>query len=102
MSGLKQISGFVVGCILLGTVVFGQNPTPPLIIVQAANAPAAATPKPTTVQESSGIQGAIKSMQDLKAANQELLKKQDEMLERLDEMQKAADQLKIFAHRTGG
>jgi hypothetical protein len=42
---------------------------------------------------------AIKSLQEIKAANDETLRKQQNTLERLDDLQKAAEQIKIFAKR---
>jgi len=102
MTAFLKINYFLIAGFLLGSAAFGQNPTPPLIIVQAANAPAPAAKVVSTQQGSSSVQAAIKSMQDLKAANEEMLKKQEETMERLDETQKLADQLKIFAHRSGG
>lgn len=42
----------------------------------------------------------IKSLKDMKAANDETLKKQKATLEMLDELQKAADQIKIYTKRT--
>ena len=79
-----------------------QQPTPALVVVQAANAPAApAVAKTAAVPEksSSSLQAAIKALQQAKAANDATLKKQEEMLQQLDELQKAAEQLKIFAKR---
>jgi len=81
-----------------------QQPTPQLMVVQAANAPAApaAAKTATTVspdKSTSSLQAAIKALQQAKAANDETLKKQAAMLEQLDELQKAAEQLKVFAKR---
>ena len=45
------------------------------------------------------IPDAIKLLQQIKAANDEVLAKQKAALERLDELQDAADQLRIFAKR---
>lgn len=38
-------------------------------------------------------------LQQMKAANEEILKKQQDTLQRLDELQKAAEQLKVFSKR---
>ena len=105
MSAFTRINILAVAAVCWSGLLFGQNPTPALVIVPAANAPqvpAAKVVSTQSTQSNSGIRAALKSMQDFKAANQELLKKQEEVLERLDEMQKAADQLRIFAKRTGG
>jgi chorismate synthase len=79
-----------------GAIAKAQLPTP--IIVQAATTNAAPVTKPVT-ETSDSIIAAIKTLQELKAANEETLKKQQATLERLDELQQAAQQLKIFANR---
>jgi len=79
-----------------------QSPTP--IIVQAANTTAAkstttaaaAAAAPSDVQS---IPDAIKLLEKIKAANDEVLAKQKAALEKLEEVQDAADQLRIFAKR---
>ena len=75
-----------------------QSPAP--IVVQAA-APATATSTTTVAvtKDADSVQVAIKTLQQMKAANDEILSKQKAALERLNELQQAADQLKIFAKR---
>ena len=74
-----------------------QSPAP--IIVQPASAmPARSTSSPPAPALSS-IPDAIKLLEQLKAANDEVLGKQKAALERLEELQQAADQLRIFAKR---
>jgi hypothetical protein len=77
-----------------------QQPTPPMIVVQAANAPTA-TPVPAAASapDTGGIEIAIKALEQVKAANEATLKKQEAMLQQLDELQKAAEQLKVFSKR---
>ena len=81
-----------------------QQPTPPMIIVQAAGSAASDTPSAAAspAQNSDSIRAALKVLQEIKAANDEMLKRQEAALQQLEEMQKAADQLRIFARRTGG
>jgi hypothetical protein len=79
-----------------------QSPTP--VIVQAANATAAkstttATSAATTAADVQSIPDAIKLLEKIKAANDEVLAKQKAALEKLEEVQDAADQLRIFAKR---
>lgn len=80
-----------------------QQPTPALMVVQAATAqskPVAQKPVVTPQENaSSSLQVAIKALQQTKTLNDETLKKQEALLEQLDELQKAAEQLKIFAKR---
>jgi hypothetical protein len=95
-------------CLLAAFEIFlpgrawAQQPTPALIVVQAANTtPSAPVPQLPT-QDSTSIKTAIKTLQEMKAGNDDILKKQDAALQQLEEMQKAAEQLKIFSHRSGG
>ena len=64
----------------------------------------AQSPAPTVIQsstmDSKSLPTAIKTLQEMKVANDELLKKQEAALQRLDELQKAADELKIFGKRS--
>ena len=86
--------------ILVSMSIFAVDAQSPLpVIVPAAtpvgNAPAAAP----DAQESETLQGTIKILQEMKAANEEMLKKQEATLLQLDELEKAAEQLKIFSKR---
>ena len=79
--------------------VTSQSPQP--VVVQAAGA-TASTPVPLAASKSASsesIADAIKSLEELKAATDEILKKQQATLEQLDDMQKNAEQLRIFASR---
>jgi Tfp pilus assembly protein PilN len=70
------------------------------IIVQPANQTAPAqTAKTQAASDDSDVQAAIKSLEEMKAANEELLKKQQATLDALDQLQKDAEQLRIFAKR---
>jgi hypothetical protein len=87
--------------LLFVAVASAQSPTP--IVVQAANSTAAATSTSSKVAASTtdvhSIPDAIKLLEQIKAANDEVLAKQKAALQRLDELQDAADQLRIFAKR---
>lgn len=91
---------FVFAIFLAVVSVSAQSPTP--IVVQAASAMAATStsskPAPTATDTQS-IPNAIKSLEQIKAANDEVLAKQKAALGRLAELQDAADQLRIFAKR---
>jgi hypothetical protein len=79
--------------------ITSQSPQP--IVVQAASA-TASTPVPLAASKgasSESIADAIKSLEELKAATEEILKKQQATLEQLDDVQKNAEQLRIFASR---
>jgi hypothetical protein len=83
---------------LAAQVVEAQSPTP--ILVQAASTvPAASKLSMPAVQDSHSIEAAITLLEQMKAANGEILSKQKAALERLEEMQQAAEQLKAFVAR---
>jgi len=76
-----------------------QSPAP--IVVQAASGTAvtSTSSKSAAAADVHSIPDAIKLLEQIKAANDEVLAKQKAALERLDELQDAADQLRIFAKR---
>ena len=91
---------FVFAVLLAVGGVSAQSPTP--IVVQAASATAAksTTSAPAaTATDARSIPDAIKLLEQIKSANDEVLAKQKAALERLDELQDDADQLRIFAKR---
>jgi hypothetical protein len=101
MTRYRQVFGFLLAVAAVSLIAAqAQTPSQNLVIVQAATAATPAPPPP--VQEANSISATLKTLQQVKAANQDVLKKQRATLEQLDEMQKAADQLRIFAHRAGG
>jgi len=91
---------FVFPLLLTLGAVSAQSPKP--IVVQAASATTAtsATSKSAaTATDAHSIPDAIKLLEQIKAANDEVLAKQKAALARLAELQDAADQLRIFAKR---
>jgi ABC-type glycerol-3-phosphate transport system substrate-binding protein len=75
-----------------------QSPAP--IVVQAATtATVTSTTATSPVGNAEADQVTIKLLQEMRAANEDVLRKQEVTLQRLDELQKAADQLKIFGKR---
>jgi hypothetical protein len=97
---VSTMSALAAGALVVGNIQ-AQQPTPPMIIVQAADATATATPPPAAASaaDTSAVAIAIKALEQVKAANEATLKKQETMLQQLDELQKAAEQLKIFSKR---
>jgi lipopolysaccharide biosynthesis regulator YciM len=85
----------------LSVTANAQSPAP--IVVQAANAPAttarSTSTKAAVATDAQSISATIKLLEQIKAANDDVLAKQKAALERLTEMQEAADQLQIFAKR---
>jgi len=54
---------------------------------------------PSAVDNTASVQGALKMLQEMKAANEETLKKQAAILQQLDELEKTADQIRIYSKR---
>ena len=69
------------------------------VIVPAASPVAASMQAPAAPTNSAAIQGALKTLQEMKATNEDTLRKQAATLEQLDALEKAADQLKIYTKR---
>jgi hypothetical protein len=76
--------------------VAAQSPAP-AIVVQAA--PPAATTVPAVAAPGDGALSALRALEQVKAANDEVLKKQAAALQQLEEMEKAAEQIKIYTKR---
>jgi hypothetical protein len=86
--------------LLICVAASAQSPTP--IVVQAASGTtvtSTSSKSGPTATDVHSIPDAIKLLEQIKAANDEVLAKQKAALERLDELQDAADQLRIFAKR---
>jgi hypothetical protein len=91
---------FVFPLLLALVAVSAQSPTP--IVVQAASGTTVTSTSSKSVAAAPDVHSipdAIKLLEQIKAANDEVLAKQKAALERLDELQDAADQLRIFAKR---
>jgi hypothetical protein len=98
----KLFSLLIISAIASIGLISAQAPAPGLV-VQAANQPSAPAPvKAVVAPDNSNLLTALRSLRDLKTANDETLKKQQAAIEQLDDLQKAAQQIKIFSHRTGG
>ncbi len=95
---MYRLVAIAVSAVCLGTGAFAQSP----IIVQPANAPAPVRQSvaPATAADDTDAVAAIKSLQEMKVANEELLQKQRATLQVLDELQKEAEQLKIYSKRS--
>ena len=100
MTALKisAIAAVVTAALSIG-VIKAQQPTPPMVVVQAAAPAPTATPAAAAAASDAAVTAAIKALEELKGANDATLKKQETMLQQLDELQKAAEQLKIFTKR---
>ena len=94
---LIKLASLHLAIVLTAGVVSAQTPAP--IVVQAATQINATSPQAQPLQPVSASSGALKTLQELKTANEEILTKQQKTLQQLDELQKAAEQLKIYTKR---
>jgi len=94
---MRGINIFFLVFALAFSTVKAQSPAP--IIVQPASAIPARSTTSAPVPTVSSVSDAIKLVEQIKAANDEVLAKQKAALEKLEELQQAADQLRIFAKR---
>ena len=76
-------------------IAYAQSPTP----IVAGTGPQTIATSATAETNRDSMQATMKSLREMKAANEQILKKQQATLEALDELQKAADQIKIFSKR---
>jgi hypothetical protein len=83
-----------IAALMLNTV-YAQSPTPIVARIGTQTVAVSAT----AVKNGDSTQALMKSLHEMKAANEQILKKQQATLETLDELQKAADQIKIFSKR---
>ena len=81
----------------LACAVAAQSPIP--VIVPAVT-PAAAPKAATTPASADSAAAVLKILQEMKAANEEILRKQTATLEQLDELEKLAEQIKIYTKRS--
>lgn len=74
----------------------------PMVVVPAAAAPATAKQTAAVAPVDAGtysVEASLKALQQLKAANDELLQKQAATLQQLEDAEKAAEQMKIYSKR---
>jgi hypothetical protein len=74
-----------------------QSPKP---IVVPAMTPATTTKSPATPAVANvSTETTLKALQEMKAANTEILKQQEATLQKLDELEKAAQEIRIYTKR---
>ena len=94
---MRTITLSLLGIFALAGFLTAQSPK--TVIVPAATPMVISSQESVAFDSSASLQGALKMLQEIKAANEQTLQKQAAMLEELDELEKAADQLRIFAKR---
>ena len=91
---------FILSLLAGAFVLSNINAQSPIPVVVPAMTPASSTQ--TQVQAAvttTATQTALKALQAMKAANEEILKQQKATLEKLDEMEKAANEIRIYTKR---
>jgi hypothetical protein len=87
----------VIGLTLAVSAINAQSPTPLII---PAMTPATTNQSPVTAAVTTATsQATLKTLQALKAANEEILKQQKATLEKLDEVEKVANEIRIYTKR---
>jgi len=81
----------------LAGALSAQSPVP--VIVPAMTPAVAPARAPSAPDNTASVQGALKMLQEMKAANEETLRKQAAILQQLDELEKTADQIRIYSKR---
>jgi hypothetical protein len=88
---------FIFVAALLVSLAGAQSPTP---IVVPAMTPATTAKSPGTPAVAPGsTETTLKALQEIKAANTEILKQQEATLQKLDELEKAAQEIRIYTKR---
>ena len=96
-NNMRAITLSFLGILAVAGILTAQSPR--TVIVAAATPMVISSQEPVAFDSSASLQGALKMLQEIKAANEQTLQKQAAMLDQLDELAKAADQLKIFSKR---
>ncbi len=95
---MKRILLLALFALSLSAIFAAAQSPSPMVIVPAAK-PATASAAPSAAASADNDAAVLELLQQIKAANAEVLKRQATVLEQLAEMEKAADQIKIYSKR---
>ena len=87
---------FIFALAVLVSVASAQSPKP---IVVPAMTPTTAQSPVTPAVATVATETTLKALQEMKAANIEILKQQEATLQKLDEIEKAAQEIRIYTKR---
>jgi len=91
---------FILSIFALALFVSVSSAQSPMPVVVPAMTPATTAQNPVTAAvTTTSTQTALKALQAMKAANDEILKQQAATLEKLDEMEKTAQEIRIYSKR---
>lgn len=85
------------GMLFVASTMPAQSPMP--VIVPAASAQAIPRAAVATPQNDAAAGALLKTLQETKAANDDILQKQAATLSQLEEIEKTADQLRVLTKR---
>ena len=94
---MKRFALVVIAALAATLPLRGQSPAP--VVVQAVPAAQPAPATATQATASAPSAALLKALQDMKAANDDVLAKQAATLQQLEEIEKAAEQLRIYSKR---
>jgi hypothetical protein len=98
---MRALAFAILAAISLASISDAQSPMP---VVVPAMTPATAPQSPVTsgptTTSTQSVQSTLKTLQAMKAANEEILKQQAATLEKLDEIEKAAQDIRIYTKRS--
>jgi hypothetical protein len=88
----------LLAAVSLVSIINAQSPMPVVVPAMTPATTAKSLGAPDTAAGST--QGALKALQAMKAANDEILKQQAATLLKLDEIEKAAQEIRIYTKRS--
>jgi hypothetical protein len=95
---MRTLLSFILSAVAVVSIANAQSPKP---IVVPAMTPGTTTQSPVTPAVSTtSTQTTLKALQEMKAANNEILKQQEATLQKLDEIEKAANEIRIYTKRS--
>lgn len=95
---LLRLSVVTVAC-ACATISYAQTQAPVVVQQVPAATNTSAPDAASANQPAPGNAAVLKTLQEMKAANDELIRKQTATLQQLDEMEKAAAEMKIYTKR---
>ena len=90
----------LLGLSLAAATTNAQAPEPVVVQASGPTATASTAGAPADSEDGASKADLLRSLQQLKAANDEIVKRQLATLEQLEEIEKAAAEIKIFAGRS--
>jgi hypothetical protein len=93
---MRTLLFLILTAVALLSIAHAQSPMP---VVVPAITPATAQTSATPAVATPSSQTTLKALQEMKAANNEILKQQEATLQKLDEIEKAANEIRIYTKR---